>query len=105
MASQAKSDDAWHTAKTLLASITRREMLDPVLSPENMVFRLFNSMAPHCAPARPVKDRCRCGVKKLEWVLQQLNAEEIMDLADENGNLTITCEFCKISRTVHHSII
>ncbi len=102
---QAKSDDAWHTAKTLLASITRKEILDSALSPENIVFRLFNSMAPHSAPARPVNDRCRCDVEKVESMLQQFSEEEIMDLADGHGNLVITCEFCKISRTVHHSVI
>ncbi len=43
---RAASDDAWHTAKTLLGSITRDELLDPALSPEDIIFRLFNSMAP-----------------------------------------------------------
>ena len=48
-AARAKSDDAWHTAKTLLGSVTRNELLDPALSPENIVFRLFNTLAPHSA--------------------------------------------------------
>ena len=100
-AAQAKSDDTWHTAKTLLSSVTRDELLDPALSPENVVFRLFNTMAPHIAPARPVSDQCRCNVEKVEAVLQQLSADEVEDLADEDGNLTITCEFCKTERAYH----
>ena len=100
-AARAKSDDAWHTAKTLLGSVTRDELLDPALSPENMVFRLFNTMAPHSARARPVVDQCRCNVKKIEAVLRQLAADEVEDLADEDGNLTITCEFCKTERAYH----
>lgn len=98
---RAKSDDAWHTAKTLLASVTRDELLNPALSPENIIFRLFNALAPHSARARPVADQCRCNVKKIEAVLQQLAADEIEDLADEDGNLTITCEFCKTKRAYH----
>ena len=100
-AARAKSDDAWHTAKTLLASVTRDELLDPALSPENIVFRLFNTLAPHSARARPVADQCRCNVEKVEAMLQQLGADEVEDLADEDGNLTITCEFCKTKRAYH----
>ena len=100
-AARAKSDDAWHTAKTLLASVTRDELLDPALSPENIIFRLFNTLAPHSAPARPVADQCRCNVEKVEAMLQQLGADEVEDLADEDGNLTITCEFCKTKRAYH----
>ena len=100
-AARAKSDDAWHTAKTLLASVTRDELLDPALSPENIVFRLFNTLAPHSSRARPVADQCRCNVEKVEAMLQQLAADEIEDLADEDGNLTITCEFCKTKRAYH----
>jgi molecular chaperone Hsp33 len=100
-AAQAKSDDAWNTAKTLLASVTRDELLDPALSPENIIFRLFNTLAPHSAPARPVADQCRCNVEKVEAMLQQLGADEVEDLADEDGNLTITCEFCKTKRAYH----
>ena len=62
------SDDAWHTAKILLNSVTRKELLDSSLSPENIVFRLFNSMAPHSAPPRPVVDLCRCNVEKIEAI-------------------------------------
>ena len=97
-AAQAKSDDAWHTAKTLLSSVTKNELLDPALSPENIIFRLFNTMSPHSAPARPVTDQCRCNDEKIEAMLQQLDSDEVEDLADEDGNLTITCEFCKIER-------
>ena len=100
-AARAKSDDAWHTAKTLLSSVTRNELLDSDLSPENIVFRLFNTMAPHSARARPVADQCRCNAEKIEAVLQQLAADEVEDLADGDGNLTITCEFCKTKRAYH----
>ena len=102
---RAASDDAWHTAKTLLGSITRGELLDPALSPEDIIFRLFNSMAPHSAPARPVLDQCRCNVEKIESMLQQLAPDDIDDMADHDGNLTVTCEFCKTHRAYHKDAI
>ena len=99
------SDEAWHTAKTLLGSITRAELLDPALLPQDIIFRLFNSMAPHTAPKRPVTDQCRCDVKKIESMLHQLSSNEVEDLADKNGNLTITCEFCKRSHAYSKDLI
>ena len=102
---RAASDDAWHTAKTLLGSVTRGELLDPALSPEDIIFRLFNSMAPHSAPARPVLDHCRCNVEKIESMLQQLAPDDIDDMADNDGNLTVTCECCKTYRVYHKDAI
>ena len=102
---RAASDDAWHTAKTFLGSITRSELLDPALSPEDIIFRLFNSMAPHSAPARPVLDQCRCNAEKIELMLQQLAPDDIDDMSDHDGNLTVTCEFCKTNRAYHKDAI
>ena len=92
------SDDAWHMAKTLLSSVTRAELLDPDLTSEEIIFRLFNSMAPHVAPARAVTDQCRCDVQKIESMLTQLSVDDVNDLADPDGVLHITCEFCKTER-------
>ena len=78
--------------------MTRGELLDPALTPEEIIFRLFNSMAPHVAPARAVTDRCRCDVQKVESMLSQLSVEDVDDLADADGTLRITCEFCKTER-------
>lgn len=96
-------DDPWHTAKTLLSSVTRAELLDPTLTPEEIIFRLFNSMAPHVAPVRVVTDQCRCDVRKVEAVLFQLSVDDVNDLADADGALHITCEFCKTVRVFYKS--
>ena len=97
------SDDSWHAAKTLLSTVSRAELLDPALTPEEIVFRLFNSMAPHVAPVRAVTDQCRCDVRKVEAVLNQLSVDDVNDLADADGALHITCEFCKTERIFYKS--
>lgn len=95
---KASSDDAWYTAKTLLSTVTRAELLNPALDPEEIIFRLFNSMAPHVAPSRVVTDQCRCDGQKVESMLSQLIIDDIDDLANSDGDLLITCEFCKTER-------
>jgi len=98
---RANSDDAWHTARTLMESVKRSEMLDPALSPADLIYRLFNSMEPHVSPARAVRDKCRCSLDKVQSMLSQLDKEEVQDLADENGYLGVVCEFCKTDRQFH----
>ncbi len=95
------SDDAWHTAKTLMESVQFDEMVDPRLGPEALIFRLFNSMEPHVAPAREVRDKCRCSPWRVENMLGQLDPADIKDLANAAGYVEITCEFCKITRKIH----
>ena len=99
------SDDAWHTAKTLMESVRRDELVDPLLAPETLIFRLFNAMEPHVASARPVQDKCRCSPQRVENMLSQLDPAEVDDLADQDDHIEITCEFCKISHRFHKSVI
>lgn len=91
-------DDVWHTAKTLMASVKRAELLDADITPDQLVFRLFNTLSPHVAPARMVMDECRCNIEKVEAILKQLKPEEADDLLDEDGAILVTCEFCKTER-------
>ena len=100
---KAASDDAWHTAQTLLSSVSRAELLDPALTSEEVIYRLFNSMAPHVTPARVVTDQCRCDEQKIESMLTQLSVDDVNDLADAKGFLHLTCEFCKTERIFNKS--
>lgn len=98
--SNADQDDAWTTAEMLIRSVTRDELVDPALAPEDLVFRLFNALRPHVAPAQPVADRCRCSPEKVEAVLARMSAEELADLVAESGMVEVTCEFCKTMRAI-----
>lgn len=91
-------DDVWHTAKTLLQSVRCDELVDPDLGAEALVFRLFNSLRPHVAPAQPVADQCRCSPQKVESVLAQMAPQDLGDLVAASGKIEVTCEFCKIQR-------
>ena len=97
---KAVQDDAWTTAEMLIRSVTREELVDPALAPENLVFRLFNALRPHVAPAQPVADSCRCSPEKVEAVLVRMSPEELAELVAESGMVEVTCEFCKTMRAI-----
>ena len=95
--------DEWHTAMVLMSSVKKDELLDPALSPDQLLYRLFHANGLHLQPARPVSDSCRCSSEKVENMLQSLSAEQRVDMADETGHLVVNCEFCKASRSYHHT--
>jgi len=95
----AESLDLWHTAMTLCSSVKTDELLDKNLPLADLVYRLFNSLGPHIQPTRPITDKCRCSPQKVEVMLDGLSEEQRASLADENGQLVVSCEFCKTDRT------
>ena len=93
-------DDAWTTAEMLIRSVRRDELVDPALAPESLIFRLFNALRPHVAPAQPVEDRCRCSPDRAIAVLERMSAAELADLVTDSGTIDVTCEFCKTTRSI-----
>ena len=91
--------DLWHTAMTLCSSVKSDELLALDLGLDALVYRLFNQLDPHIQPQRPVLDKCRCSSEKVVNMLDGLAPEQRADLADEDGRLVVTCEFCKTDRT------
>ncbi|MGC6485207.1 MAG: Hsp33 family molecular chaperone HslO [Candidatus Puniceispirillales bacterium] len=87
--------DLWHTACALMATCTREEMLDPRLSPEDLLYRLFNELDVRVQPFRPLKDECRCSPERVERMLAALPDDEKHSLSDDGHRIMISCEFCK----------
>ncbi len=86
-------DDAWRRVMMLMATGTDAEILDPALSAERYLFRLFHEEGVRVTPARPVARGCRCSADRVYNVLERLPSEELEDLAVD-GWLEVTCEFC-----------
>ena len=87
--------EEWHTARTLMATCSREELLDPELPGEILLHRLFNEFDLRVSPMRPMRDECRCSPEKVERMLGGLPEEDRDGLADGDGTISISCEFCK----------
>lgn len=91
--------DLWHTAMTLSGSVKSEELMNVDLSLHDVVYRLFHTLGAHVQTARPVQDQCRCSPEKVSTMLDGLSDEQRDSLADEQGQLVVSCEFCKIERS------
>jgi molecular chaperone Hsp33 len=87
-------EDDWRRAVILMASATPTEMLDAHSPGETLLYRLFHQEKPRYFPPRPFIARCRCSRERINRVLRSIKREELDDLRDDTGKVSVKCEFC-----------
>ena len=78
----------------LAATVEDHELLDPDLTAERLLLRLFHEEAVAIERVIPLSKFCRCSRDKVENVLLAFGAAELSDMRDDNGRIVVTCEFC-----------
>jgi molecular chaperone Hsp33 len=94
----AVEDDAWTEGKTLAATVEDHELVDPTLSGERLLYRLFHERGVRVFEPQPVHDVCRCSTERVASMLRQFTPEERADMVGDNGRIGVTCEFCSTHR-------
>jgi len=87
-------DDAWVEARALVDTVEDVELIDPEVTPERLLVRLFHERGVRVFDARPLVDRCRCSRPRVADMLRGLTAEERADVTLDDGAIEVTCEFC-----------
>jgi molecular chaperone Hsp33 len=85
-------DDAWMRAVHLGSTITREELL--ALPVREIVHRLYHEEDIRLFSRMPVSFRCSCSRERVEAVLRMLGRVEIHSILDEQGSVSVDCEFC-----------
>lgn len=83
----------WLTAQTLFKTLTDAELIDPELSTERLLFRLFHEDGVRIVETREVNAQCRCSRERLLDTFKSFDKAAIDDMA-EDGVITAKCEFC-----------
>lgn len=89
-----RQKDDWQTASILLSSLKASELLDPALSLQQVLIRLFHEKGVRAFSTTKMVNGCRCSDSKLRSVLSGFTPKELHSIA-EKGVITMTCEFCK----------
>jgi molecular chaperone Hsp33 len=88
-----ETDEGWMRAQALAATIEDHELLDPTLTPERLLYRLFHEEDVRAFNATPLDAQCNCSRERVDQMLQRFTAEEVQSMADGNI-IRVTCEFC-----------
>jgi molecular chaperone Hsp33 len=89
-----EKEENWRKAMVLMSSSTSSELLDPALAPNDLLFRLFHEDGVRVYRPHPLTATCRCSRERIERILRSLDRAELKEMAEEDGEVTVTCEFC-----------
>lgn len=90
-----ESEDSWVRATLLASTVSTAEMLDPALASERLLYRLFHQEDLQCFEPKGLAAQCRCSRERIASTLRTIPRSEIETLVNEDGNVTVTCEFCQ----------
>ncbi len=88
---------AWEKVTALQATAKAEELSDAQLSQNELLFRLFHEDGVRVFDAAPLVDACTCSADKVRGILSTFAAEELADMADAGGLITVSCQFCSAS--------
>ncbi len=91
-------DDAWLEALSLASTVEDHELVDPLLSSERLLYRLFHERGVKVFELQPVVEACRCSTDRIRDMLVRFSHQERLDMVGDNGHIGITCEFCSTHR-------
>lgn len=85
----------WEHVAILAQTVRPEELLDPELSSEALVWRLFHEEREvRVQAATPLSRGCRCSVVHFEEILARFPKEDRREMRDENGVIRVDCAFC-----------
>ena len=89
----APEDDAWVQGRALIETVEDVELIDPALSSEQLVYRLFHEPGVRVFRAGEVRAECSCSRDSVEAMLKSFSQDD-RDHMVEDGKISVTCEFC-----------
>lgn len=84
--------DAWDRTTLLADTLTEQELLD--LPAPTLLRRLYNQEWVRLFESQPVSFRCSCSAERCRGMLLALGEPEVRTILDEQGEVSINCEFC-----------
>ena len=97
--SDLEDPDSWNEGVALASTIEDHELVDPSLSPERLLYRLFHERGVKVFAERPLKAQCRCSDARVESMLKSFSREDRSHMIGDDGRIGVTCEFCSVHRS------
>lgn len=92
-------DDHWTEGQALAATLEDHELVDPALSGERLLYRLFHERGVKVFNERAVEEFCRCSSERIDKLLRSFSPQERSDMIGDDGRIGVTCEFCGTLRS------
>jgi molecular chaperone Hsp33 len=87
------AEEDWTRAKALAETVEDHELLDPMLPPDRLLYRLFHEEQVRAFRAIALENYCSCSRARVEELLRRFSAEDLAEMVVD-GEVWVTCEFC-----------
>jgi molecular chaperone Hsp33 len=88
------TEEAWDRSRALFQTLADDELLDPTITPEVLLFRLFHEDGVRLEDALALVAQCRCSRERIAGVLTSFDPAERADMVEADGKIRVTCEYC-----------
>src|ERR1700676_2104146 len=86
-------DDAWVEGRSLIGTVEDIELIDPDLSGERLLYRLFHERGVRVFAPLPLRAQCSCSRDAVSAMLKSFAASDRADMV-KDGKVVVTGEFC-----------
>ncbi|MZR62743.1 Hsp33 family molecular chaperone HslO [Alcanivorax sp. DP30] len=93
LASTDANTQMWNHLDALATTLTMEELLN--LDDQTILHRLFHDTPPQLPDAQPLQFGCTCTRDRNRNALISLGVNELQTPLDEDGEVTLTCDFCR----------
>jgi molecular chaperone Hsp33 len=87
-------EDAWTEARMLADTIEDHELIDPMLSAERLLIRLFHERGVRAFAPTKVRESCQCSRRRIIAMLGSFTPDDRREMIADDGMIEVTCEFC-----------
>src|SRR5258708_6959724 len=95
-------DDAWVEGQALISTVEDVELIDPDLSGERLLYRLFHERGVRVFPPLPLRAQCSCSRQAVSSMLASFAGNDRAEMV-KDGKVVVTCEFCSSVYEFTHS--
>jgi len=88
-----EEDDAWVEGQSLIATVEDVELIDPDLSGERLLYRLFHERGVRVFAPLPLRAQCSCSRDAVSAMLASFAPGDRAEMV-QDGKVEVTCEFC-----------
>src|SRR6201996_9168941 len=86
-------DDAWGEARSLIETVEDVELIDPDLSGERLLYRLFHERGVRVFNPLVLKAQCSCSRDAVAAMLKSFSPDDRAAMVKDD-KVVVTCEFC-----------
>jgi molecular chaperone Hsp33 len=86
-------DDAWVEGQSLIGTVEDLELIDPDLSGERLLYRLFHERGVRVFNQVALQARCSCSRDAVSSMLKSFEPKDRAEMV-KDGKVVVTCEFC-----------